>query len=189
MIKYFFVFILCISCKQDNNIQLTIDKEIIKNKDFFVILEKKWEFYQLNFNPIVKNDFENWTKWKNFTNELYYKPKYSLIAFQQKSKDLTKKADSLSLTLPNFINKTEVITRFKVLNLHLKNLEMYLNLKKIKQKQVLLHLKKINEELLIIEKTINEIALKSSIVKEAGEENIFRLKDTTRAANNFKQPK
>ena len=50
--------------------------------------------------------------------------------------------------------------------------------------KVLLHINSVNEELLIIEKMINEVALKSKIIKEAGEENIIRLRDTTRAANN-----
>jgi hypothetical protein len=186
MYKYLLFLVLIVSCQKDNSVELKAsrDKEIAKNKKFYTILEKKWEFYGLEFDSIVTDDMKNWEKWQNFTKELYFKPKYSLTAFKQKSKELTKKSDSLSITLPSFINKQEVATRFNVLHLQLKNLEMYLNLEKINQQKVLLHINSVNEELLVIEKMINEVALKSKIVKEAGEENIIRLRDTTRAANN-----
>jgi hypothetical protein len=130
----------------------------------------------------VQNDFNKWQEWQNFSKELYFKPKYSLTAFKQKSKDLTIKAELLNNTLPTFINKQEITTRFIVLHLQIKNLEMYLNLKNINQQKVLKSIDAINKELLVIEKMVNELALKSKIVKEAGEENIIRLKDTTRAA-------
>ena len=189
MLKYLILLVLFISCEkeQDNSLKINRAKEIEKNTQFFKILEKKWEFYPLEFDPVVKNDMDNWEEWQNFSKELYFKPKYSLTAFRQKSKDLTNKSDSLSIQLPSFINKQEVATRFNVLHLQFKNLEMYLNLKKINQQKVYIYLDAVNEELLVIEKMINEIALKSKIIKEAGEENIIRLKDTTRAANQLIQ--
>jgi hypothetical protein len=181
ILKFIIVFTI-ISC--ENKTDITIlenrNKEIKKNKEFFKLLEKKWEFFQLDLDPIVQNEFNNWQEWQNFSKELYFKPKYSLTAFKQKSRDLSVKATLLNSTLPIFINKQEIATRFLVLHLQIKNLEMYLNLKSIKQQKVFTSINAINKELLVIEKMVNELALKSKIVKEAGEENILRLKDTTR---------
>lgn len=183
ILKLFFL-ISIFSCdnKNDNITLENRNKEIKKNNDFFKVLEKKWEFYQIELDPIVQNDFNKWQEWQNFSKELYFKPKYSLTAFKQKSKDLSIKAGLLNNTLPTFINKQEITTRFIVLHLQIKNLEMYLNLKNINQQKVLKSIDEINKEILVIEKMVNELALKSKIVKEAGEENITRLKDTTRAA-------
>jgi hypothetical protein len=178
----FLISIFSCDHKNDNITLENRNKEIKKNNDFFKVLEKKWEFFQLELDPIVQNDFNKWQEWQNFSKELYFKPKYSLTAFKQKSKDLTIKAELLNNTLPTFINKQEITTRFIVLHLQIKNLEMYLNLKNINQQKVLKSIDAINKELLVIEKMVNELALKSKIVKEAGEENIIRLKDTTRAA-------
>ena len=185
MFKYIILLVLLISCEEKKDDTLKIDRanEVKKEKEFFKILEKKWEFYALDFDPVVQNEMNNWQDWQNFSKELYFKPKFSLTAFKQKTKDLTQKSDSLSIILPNFINKQEISSRFNVLHLQLKNLEMFLNLKKINQKKVLNQIDAVNEELLVVEKMINELALKSKIIKEAGEENIIRLKDTTRAAN------
>ena len=178
----FLIFTFSCDHKNDNITLENRNKEIKKNNYFFKVLEKKWEFFQLELDPIVQNDFNKWQEWQNFSKELYFKPKYSLTAFKQKSKDLTIKAELLNNTLPTFINKQEITTRFIVLHLQIKNLEMYLNLKNINQQKVLKSIDAINKELLVIEKMVNELALKSKIVKEAGEENIIRLKDTTRAA-------
>lgn len=166
--------------KPDETILEDRNKQIKKNKAFFKVLEKKWEFFQLELDPIVLEEFNKWQEWQNFSKELYFKPKFSLTAFKQKSQNLNVKAGLMIPTLPNLINKQEIETRFIVLQLQIKNLEMYLNLKNINQKKVLASIDAINKELLVIEKMVNELAVKSKIVKEAGEENIVRLKDTTR---------
>ncbi|MFY7811627.1 MAG: hypothetical protein ACOVQ2_07845 [Flavobacterium sp.] len=181
LLSFFIIFILSCDQKSDDILLVNRNKEIQKNKEFFTILEKKWEFFQLDLDPIILDEFNKWQEWQNFSKELYFKPKYSLTAFKQKSKELNVKANLMISTIPDYINKQEISTRFIVLHLQIKNLEMYLNLENINQKKVLLSLDAINKELIIIEKMVNELALKSKIVKEAGEENIIRLKDTTRA--------
>ena len=102
--------------------------------------------------------------------ELEEKPKTSLLAFQLKVKNVSKRSDSLSLTVPEAFNIPQVRSRLVTLNTKIKSLDTYIHLEDIPQKKIITLISEINEEIKGVYNQMDEIVIKKAIPKEIGEE-------------------
>ena len=115
--------------------------------------------------------------------ELQEKPKTSLLAFQLKAKNVSKRADSLSTTVPETFDIPQVRSRLVTLNTKIKSLDTYIHLDEIPEKKVVTLIDEINEEIKGVYTQWDEVFIKKAIPKEVGEDDMIRALDTTRLAN------
>lgn len=189
IVTLFILFLSLISCndyseQNEESLKLAEKKEAV-----FKNISKKWSFIFPEAKPEVNKTIENWNEWEQFKRELQEKPKTSLLAFQLKVKTVSKKSDSLSLTVPESFNIPQVRSRLVTLNTKIKSLDTYIHLDEIPEKKVLQLITEINEEIKGVYTQWNEIIIKKAIPKEVGEDDMIRALDTTRLANKKFQEK
>jgi hypothetical protein len=165
------VFLVLVSCKDDNETQRQI--EIVKfNKEkelVFASLNKNWNFQQQSLTPESQNIATDWNEWRLFTNELSQKPKGTIGAFQRKSKALVQKAEVLLNTIPEKINKPQFRSRLMAIVTKVKALNTFINLDQIPQKRVLTLVADLNIEVKAFQDQIEEVVRRSHIQLEEGE--------------------
>jgi len=165
------VFLVLVSCKDDNEVQRQI--EIVKfNKEkelVFASLNKNWNFQQQSLTPESQNIATDWNEWRLFTNELSQKPKGTIGAFQRKSKALVQKAEVLLNTIPEKINKPQFRSRLMAIVTKVKALNTFINLDQIPQKRVLTLVADLNIEVKAFQDQIEEVVRRSHIQLEEGE--------------------
>lgn len=182
--RYIFLLVLfaLFSCKNENQ-QIESEKVAQKNEAVFKNISKMWEFKFPTPRPEVAVTLDKWNEWRQFEIEMLQKPKSTLSAFQMKSKNLSKKADTLALTVPFEYNKPQILSRITTLNTKLKSLETFLSLRIIPENQIGKLIPEINEEINGLFKQWDEIITKQVIPKEIGEELMLQALDTSRNAN------
>ena len=111
-----------ISCENENQ-QLEAQKVAQKNEAVFKNISKMWQFNFPTPRPEVAATLGRWNEWRQFEIEMRQKPQSTLSAFQMKTKNLSKKADTLVLTVPFEYNKPQILSRITTLNTKLKSLE------------------------------------------------------------------
>lgn len=174
--------ILLFSCNDKDERMVDSDKAAKHNDSVFAIINQNWKFNIPPVAPKVQAKISNWQRWRVFNQELQQKPKSSLNAFRLKAKNLSSKADSLSIGIPAMFDKPAVKSRISTLNTKLKSLDTYISLEYIPTKKVIPIIQDIATEVISIQNQMNEIIVKSEIPKEEGEAIMLQALDTARHA-------
>lgn len=178
----FILFFIFISChNSDDKHLIEIQKDAKKKELIFANINKSWVFNASPSNETSKGLTSQWTEWRIFLDELSKKPKSTIGAFQQKSKNLSKKAFDLKQNIPQQFNNQAVNSRITVLITKINMLELFINLTQIPDSKVASLITEINTEVASLQLQMNEISVKSKIQTEDGEEDLIRMMDTTRA--------
>ena len=171
------------SCENDAEQQLEAEKIAQENDVVFKNISKMWQFHFPEARAETKTTLSSWNEWRQFEIEMLQKPQSTLSAFQMKTKNLSKKVDTLALTVPFEYNKPQILSRITTLNTKLKSLETFMNLRVIPEQRIAKLIPEINEEIKGLYKQWDEIIIKKAIPKEIGEELMLQALDTTRNAN------
>lgn len=180
VLTFFFVF--TISCKKEDQL-LTVNqiKDIKKREKVFKTINNSWVFNSKPTNATSQDLTTQWTEWRIFLDELSKKPKSTIGAFQEKAKNLSKKAADLSLNVPAQFNNQDIFSRITVLQTKINMLELYINLMQIPDAKVVGLIGQINTEVAVLQLQMNEIMVKSKIKVEDGEQELMMMMDTARA--------
>lgn len=181
-IVLFFIFLSLVACDDFSKQNEESSKLAEKKEVVFKAISKKWNFVFPKARPEVQQVINDWNHWEQFKRELQEKPKTSLLAFQLKVKNVSKRADSLSITVPQGFDIPQVRSRLVTLNTKIKSLDTFIHLDDIPEKRVLTLLTEINEEIQGVYTQWDEIIIKKAIPKEVGEDDMIRALDTTRLA-------
>lgn len=182
--------LLLFSCNDKDERMADSDKAAKHNDSVFAIINQNWKFNIPPAAPKVQANISSWQRWRVFNQELQQKPKSSLTAFRLKAKNLSAKADSLSVGIPTMFDKPAVKSRISTLNTKLKSLDTYISLEYIPTKKVITIIQDISTEVISIQNQMNEIIVKSEIPKEEGEAIMLQALDTTRhARREIQEPK
>ena len=177
----FLVFTL-FACESENQ-QVEAQRVAQKNEAVFKNISKMWQFHFPNPRPEVNVTLNRWNEWRQFEIEMLQKPQSTLTAFQMKTKNLSSKADTLSLTIPSEYNKPQILSRITTLNTKLKSLETFMNLRVIPEQRIAKLIPEINEEIKGLYNQWDEIIIKKAIPKEIGEDLMLQALDTARHAD------
>ena len=179
---YSFLFLLVlVSCNDFSDLSAESEKNKQRNEAVFKAISKEWNFVFPSTKPEIHTALNEWKDWQQFQNELEQKPKTSLLAFQMKIENVSKRADSLYLTVPAKFNNPQVRSRLITLDTQLNSLNTYMHLQVIPEKKVIDLISDINLQLASIELQINELIRKQLIPMEQGEADMIRMLDTSRA--------
>lgn len=170
------------SCQEDNKERLIEQqKEAKKKETVFNTINKGWVFEVLPIEPDTQSKISGWMEWRNFITEVNQKPKSTIGAFQKKAAVLVKKATDLGNTIPLIFAKPQVKSRITVLITKTKSLDLFIHLDQIPAGKVVKLVSEINLEIEYLQLQMEEIVRRSQIPMEDGEEDIIRMKDTSRA--------
>ena len=182
---YISLFFLIISCKDNNEIRLAENLKDSKKKEIiFANINKAWVFNTTPSNATSQTLTTNWTEWRIFLDEMSKKPKSTIGAFQQKAKNLSKKALDLKSKIPARFNGPAIKSRITVLITKVNSLDLYINLSQIPDAKVILLINEINEQIQSLQNQMDEITRRSQIPTEVGESDLIKMMDTTRAIPN-----
>ncbi len=182
---YISLFFLIISCKNNNEIRLAENLKDSKKKEIiFANINKAWVFNTTPSNATSQTLTTNWTEWRIFLDEMSKKPKSTIGAFQQKAKNLSKKALDLKSKIPARFNGPAIKSRITVLITKVNSLDLYINLSQIPDAKVILLINEINEQIQSLQNQMDEITRRSQIPTEVGESDLIKMMDTTRAIPN-----
>ncbi len=174
----FFLF----SCQDENKERkLEQEKEAKKMELVFNNINRAWEFNILPLEPTTQAKINGWMQWRNLLTEIKQKPKSTIGAFQRKAKILSKKMDELGLSIPPEFATPAVKSRINAMNTKIKQLDLFIHLRQIPEKKVIPLISDIDIILLQLQLQFEEIVHRSQIPIEEGEQDIIRMKDTTRA--------
>lgn len=170
------------SCKDDDSKRVA-EQERYQEKRAQVLtnISRAWKFREMQLSPRSQELVQDWAQWRLFFAELSNTPTGTIEAFQKKSKDLTRKADDLFQSLPPDLQIVELKSRFLVLLNYFRSIEMFVNLDEIPEQKVMLLIQETNQQLASIELQMEEMFRKKDIKLEAGEADMLRLLDTSRA--------
>jgi hypothetical protein len=188
---YIVLFLTFFSCKNDNQaIRIAENLKDSKKKDaIFSSINTSWNFNTTPSNQTSQTLATNWTEWRIFLDEMSKKPKSTIGAFQQKAKNLSKKALALKNNIPVQFSGPAVRARITVLITKVNSLDLYINLSRIPDAKVVALIGEINTEIESLQAQMDEITRRSQIQKEEGESSDFiKMMDTTRAVPNVIAP-
>lgn len=170
------------SCKEDDSKRIA-EQEKYQEKRTQVLnnLSRTWRFREMQLSSRSQELVQDWAQWRLFFSELNNTPTGTIEAFQKKSKDLTRKADDLFQSLPDEFQIVELKSRFLVLLNYFRMIELFVNLDEIPEQKVMILIQEANQQLSSIELQMEEMHRKKDIKMEAGEEDMLRLLDTSRA--------
>lgn len=183
--KYIFVLILLatatIGCKKEvvatPNVTSKISQDsMVKN------IHEKWKFTVNVSNPAINSKLSNWENWRNYVNELTITPNAGLRNLIHKSNALVEKAAVLKNDIPEMYNRPETKARFSLLETHVQNLNMQLELEPLNVKEINTLLANIQKSTNSIINQFNEFEIKSKIPKELGEDQLIQPIDTIKRA-------
>ena len=187
-IKYFLILVLLcgiFSCKDNSQIRLAENLKDIKKKEvIFANINKNWTFNAIPSNITSRELTTNWTEWRIFLDELSKKPNSTIGAFQQKAKNLSKKALELKTKIPVKFNGLAIKARITVVITKVNSLDLYINLNQIPDDKVIILINEINKEVQSLQLQMDEITRRSQIQTEEGESDLIKMMDTTRAIPN-----
>ena len=186
------VLFILLSCKEDNQIRLAENLKDVKKKEvIFTNINKSWVFNTQPSNETSQTLTTTWVEWRIFLDELSKKPKSTIGAFQQKAKNLSKKALDLKTKIPVRFNGPAIKTRITVLITKVNSLDLYINLTRIPDEKVIMIIGEINAQIQSLQAQMGEITRRSQIQVEDGESELIKMMDTTRAIKpnmmNFEQ--
>ena len=183
---YSCLLFLIISCKDNNQNRLAENLKDFKKKEvIFANINKAWVFNTNPSNATSQSLTANWTEWRIFLDEMSKKPKSTIGAFQQKAKNLSKKALDLKTKIPAKFNGPAIKSRITVLITKINSLDLYINLSQIPDTKVIALINEINEQIQSLQAQMDEITRRSQIQTEVGESDLIKMMDTTRAIPNL----
>ena len=178
---------LVLSCQNDNKERiLEQQNEAKKREAIFNTINQAWNFNVPTMQSGAQAIANSWSEWRSFVNEINLKPKSTMGAFQKKASTLSKRVTDLNANIPSRYNSPQIRSRISVLTTKIKSLDLFIHLNQIPDKKVTQILTDINIEITSLQMQMQEIISKSLIPMEAGEEDIIRMKDTSRAIPNIK---
>jgi hypothetical protein len=183
LLYFILASVLLVSCNDFDEQTKEAEKLAQKNELVFQNISKKWKFNFPQDQPEIEKVLLSWNEWQQFQKEMQQKPKTSILAFQMKVKNVSGKADTLAITVPERYNSPQVRSRLITLNTKIKSLDTFIHLQDIPEKKVMQLIEEINTEIIGIYKQWNEIIIKATLPKEIGEDEMIRALDTTRNAN------
>jgi len=183
LLYFILASVLLVSCNDFDEQTKEAEKLAQKNELVFQNISKKWNFNFPQAQPEIEKALLSWNEWQQFQKEMQQKPKTSLLAFQMKVKNVSGKADTLVVTVPEKYNSPQVRSRLITMNTKIKSLDTFIHLQDIPEKRVIQLIEEINTEINGVYKQWNEIVIKTAIPKEIGEDEMIRALDTTRNAN------
>ena len=178
----FLLLLVLVSCNDFSDLNAESEKNKQRNEAVFKAISKEWNFVFPSTKPEIHTALNEWKDWRQFQNELEQKPKTSLLAFQMKIENVSKRADSLYLTVPAKYNNPQVRSRLITLDTQLNSLNTYMHLQVIPEKKVIGLIKSVNEEIKSVYKQLDEIIIKEAIPMEIGEADLIKALDTSRMA-------
>lgn len=185
LIYILFFSLLLVSCQNDNKLLIIEQqKEAQKKEIVFNTINRGWVFDISPIDPETQSRINSWMAWRNFITEINQKPKSTIGAFQKKASALSKKVMDLNETMPSEFNKPQIKARIAVLTTKIKSMDLFIHLDQIPGSKVVKLISEINTEIDYFQLQLEEIVTKSKIPMEEGEEDIIRMKDTTRAIPN-----
>ena len=185
IIQFICTTLLIISCKDDSQLRLADNIKDNKKKEIvFANINKNWVFNTTPSNATSQTLTANWTEWRIFLDELSKKPNSTIGAFQQKAKNLSKKAADLKTKIPVRFNGPAIKARITVLITKVNSMDLYINLNQIPDAKVIMLITEINEQVQSLQAQMDEITRRSQIPTEAGESDLIKMMDTTRAIPN-----
>ena len=175
------------SCKNEQQKRVAeTEKDIKKKEIIFSNIDKGWVFNTNPINSTSQNNTLTWSEWRLFLTELNQKPKKTIGAFQKKSTELSKKVMDLNNNIPLDFNKPQIKSRISTLITKVRMLDLFIHLENIPDHKVIVLVTEINEELVSLQNQMDKIVQKSKIPMEAGESDLIKMLDTTRAIPNVK---
>lgn len=182
----FLVVLIQFSCK-NNDERLADNLRDSKKKELiFTNINKGWIFFDTPINTTSEATLKTWTEWHDFMDELAIKPKKTITAFQKKAKALSTKVMALNNNIPVQFDTPQIRSRIATLITQVRMLNLYINLDKVSDKKVIELVSEINIELVSLQRQMDKIVEKSKIPMEAGESELLKMLDTTRAIQNEK---
>jgi hypothetical protein len=189
ILPYLFLFIFLASCKDNNQKRIAENQKDAKKKEvIFSNIKKGWVFYDTPINTTTEESVATWNELRLFLNELAQKPKKTIGAFQQKATAISKKAMALNENLPLQFNKPQIKSRISTLITKVRLLNLYIHLDAIPDKKVVHLITEINNELASLQRQMDKIVEKSKIPLEAGESELMKMMDASRAIPNNSTP-
>ncbi|SDW16358.1 DUF3450 domain-containing protein [Flavobacterium degerlachei] len=185
-LSYFlFLIILLSSCKNDDQKRIAEnEKDAQKKEVIFLNIDKGWVFYDTPINTTSEASMATWNELRLFLAELAIKPKKTIGAFQQKSTAISKKVMALNENIPNQFDKPQIKSRISTLITKVRLLDLYIHLDNIPEKKVTRTIAEINNELSSLQRQMDKITEKSKIPVEAGESELMKMMDASRAIPN-----
>src|SRR5690606_2711808 len=174
--------VLC-GCKKTTSDTYSLNEEQVRRQDsLFNNVNQKWIFEQPETPKIVQDKISEWKDWHNLLDEYTSKPLSSISAFREEAENLAKLGDKLAATVPEEFKNPAVLSRIALLNTHLQDLDMYMQLDQVPDKKIAEILTNINKNTQSIILQMEEILLKKNIPLEEGEENLYQNIDTVKRA-------
>jgi hypothetical protein len=185
-LSYFlFLIILLSSCKNEDQKRIAEnEKDAQKKEVIFSNINKGWVFYDTPINTTSEASMATWNELRLFLAELAIKPKKTIGAFQQKSTAISKKVMALNENIPNQFDKPQIKSRISTLITKVRLLDLYIHLDNIPDKKVIHTIAEINNELSSLQRQMDKITEKSKIPIEAGESELMKMMDASRAIPN-----
>lgn len=165
----FLSVMLIFSCKEESEDTLVIEAYKKDKPISFKKLNDIWNFQDRTLSPESGIILANWNDWRNFTNELYRKPKGTIGAFKNKTNIIVKKVDTLKYSIPNKINKPKIKARLSAIVTKFKVLQVFMKLDYIPEARVVKTLNELNQEIYAFHDQIEEIVRRTHIQLEEGE--------------------
>ena len=179
------LLLLNVSCKNEETEITALQKiEAQKAETIFKKIEQGWIITLVPLDATVQAKVNSWMEWRNFLNEINQKPKSTIGAFQKKAAVLSKKAMELELTVPAEFNKQQIKSRISVIITKVKSLDLYIHLRQIPEQKVIKLVNELNTEIDYFQLQMEEIVKRSQIPMEEGEQDLIKMKDTSRAIPN-----
>lgn len=185
-LSYFlFLIILLSSCKNEDQRRIAEnEKDAQKKEVIFSNINKGWVFYDTPINTTSEASMATWNELRLFLAELAIKPKKTIGAFQQKSTAISKKVMALNENIPNQFDKPQIKSRISTLITKVRLLDLHIHLDNIPDKKVIHTIAEINNELSSLQRQMDKITEKSKIPIEAGESELMKMMDASRAIPN-----
>lgn len=185
-LSYFlFLIILLSSCKNDDQKRIAEnEKDAQKKEVIFSNIDKGWVFYDTPINTTSEASMATWNEFRLFLAELAIKPKKTIGAFQQKSTAISKKVMALNENIPYQFDKPQIKSRISTLITKVRLLDLYIHLDDIPDKKVIQIIAEVNNELSSLQRQMDKITEKSKIPVEAGESELMKMMDASRAIPN-----
>jgi len=189
-LSYFlFLIILLSSCKNDDQKRIAEnEKDAQKKEVIFSNIDKGWVFYDTPINTTSEASMATWNEFRLFLAELAIKPKKTIGAFQQKSTAISKKVMALNENIPYQFDKPQIKSRISTLITKVRLLDLYIHLDDIPDKKVIQIIAEVNNELSSLQRQMDKITEKSKIPVEAGESELMKMMDASRAIPNTPTP-
>lgn len=183
--KYLFILVLLatimMGCKKEVSAPLSVTSNVSQDS-MAKSIHQKWKFTVNVTNATVNSKLNNWEDWRNYVNELTITPNASLRNFIHKSNTLVEKVAVLKNNIPETYNKPETKARFSLLETHIQNLNMQLELEPLNLKEINILLNNIQKSTNSIINQFNEFEIKLKIPKESGEDQLIQPIDTIKRA-------